>query len=596
MGDKISVIVPLYNAASYMERGIGSLLGQTHGDLELLLIDDGSIDESLALARRMAEADPRVVLLTQEHQGVAAARNKGLQAATGDYLTFLDADDWLDADALERLLALIQQNEADAVFFNSVNEEGKPRVAAPNTGVTDATGLVREMLCYEDENGHFSGYYMSLWNKLFRVSALRAAPGGLGQFDPAIPLLEDGVWLMEHAPCLQKGVLEGYPHYHKLTRETDDGLAARKQREKDFAAGTLRVLQLVSAMGDEANTKLSKEAYLRSLHRLVLLGRASEDAQAEMDALLASVGAPYRDEFLTRELLRGGRGGKAVAPSAVQEAPKSEAADIAAPSADTAIADEPPTPRAEAARLREPTNGTLIQQVRYKIQKNSFLFEELVKRDFKKKYKRTSLGMLWSVLNPLLTLLVMSLVFTQFFGRTMNHYTIYMFSGNLLFSYFRESTVGGMSSLVSNASIFSKVNIPKYMFLLSRNVSSLINFLLTLCIYFVFVIADGLPIAPRFIMLIYPVVCMVAFNIGMGLILSALNVFYRDTHYFYDIFTLLLMYLSAIFYSVDGSAESLRVHQVLPGDRARRQHSQPDVPRTCDRLRAAGGGGGRLNV
>jgi len=201
---------------------------------------------------------------------------------------------------------------------------------------------------------------------------------------------------------------------------------------------------------------------------------------------------------------------------------------------------------------------TLLDEIRYKIEKNKFLFEELVKRDFKKKYKRTSLGMLWSVLNPLLTLLVMSLVFTQFFGRTMPHYTIYLFSGNLLFSYYRESTTGGMSALVSNAGIFSKVNIPKYMFVLSRNVSSLLNFALTLLVYFFFVIMDGLPITPRFLYLLYPIVCMVVFNIGMGLILSALEVFFRDTRYLYDIGTLLLMYLSAIFYSVDNFPENIQ--------------------------------------
>lgn len=100
--------------------------------------------------------------------------------------------------------------------------------------------------------------------------------------------------------------------------------------------------------------------------------------------------------------------------------------------------------------------------------RHRFLFEELVKRDFKKKYKRTVLGMAWSLLSPLLMLLVMKLVFTQFFGRTMEHYTIYLFCGNLVFSYFNESTSQGMTSLVNNAAIFTKVNIPKYLFLFSK--------------------------------------------------------------------------------------------------------------------------------
>ena len=189
-----------------------------------------------------------------------------------------------------------------------------------------------------------------------------------------------------------------------------------------------------------------------------------------------------------------------------------------------------------------------------KIKEKQFLFEELVKRDFKQKYKRTVLGMGWSLLSPLLQLLVMSIVFKQFFGRGMEHYTIYLFCGNLVFSYFKESTSGGMKSLTANRGIFSKVNVPKYMFLLSKNVSSLINFGLTLCVFFVFVIFDKVQIGLHFISLVYPIICLVVFNIGIGLILSALFVFFRDINYLYDIFTLLLMYMSAIFYTVDNMA------------------------------------------
>lgn len=180
-----------------------------------------------------------------------------------------------------------------------------------------------------------------------------------------------------------------------------------------------------------------------------------------------------------------------------------------------------------------------------------FLFEELVKRDFKKKYKGTVLGMAWSILSPLLTLLVMRLVFTNFFGQGMEHYTTYLFCGNLLFSYFSESTSQGMASLMGNLSIFSKVNVPKYMFLFSKNVQTLINFGLTLCVFFVFCIIDGITFTWKFILLLYPIACLVLFNLGMGLILSAMFVFFRDTKYLWTVFTQLLMYMSAIFYTVN---------------------------------------------
>lgn len=195
--------------------------------------------------------------------------------------------------------------------------------------------------------------------------------------------------------------------------------------------------------------------------------------------------------------------------------------------------------------------GNVIKAQVLKIKKYQFLFEELVKRDFKKKYKRTILGMLWSILNPLLQLLVMSIVFTKFFGRGMEHYTIYLFSGNLLYSFFKESTSGGMHSLMQNASIIKKINLPKYLFLLSKQVSSFINFALTLVVYMLFVIGDGVPITWRFFLLLYPILCLAVFNIGVGLILSALFVLFKDIQYLYDVFTMLLMYLSAIFYTVD---------------------------------------------
>lgn len=186
-----------------------------------------------------------------------------------------------------------------------------------------------------------------------------------------------------------------------------------------------------------------------------------------------------------------------------------------------------------------------------KLKRYQFLFEELVKRDFTKKYKRTILGMAWSILSPLLNLLIMWLVFNNFFGNNVDHYVIYLFAGQVVFSYFSDATNLGMSSLVGNAGIFTKVNVPKYLFLLSQNVSALINFGLTLLIFFTFVAIDGVPFTWKFFLLIYPIFCLVVFNLGIGLILSALFVFFRDMQYLWSILTQLIMWMSAIFYTID---------------------------------------------
>ena len=185
------------------------------------------------------------------------------------------------------------------------------------------------------------------------------------------------------------------------------------------------------------------------------------------------------------------------------------------------------------------------------LKEHRFLLEELVKRDFKKKYKGTMLGMAWSVLNPLLMLLIMWVVFSHFFGASIEHYTTYLFCGTVVFSYFNEATSEGLRSLVGNAHIFTKVNVPKYLFLLSKSVQTLLNFAATLVVFFAFCLFDGIHFSWHFLALAYPIAMLLLFNVGMSLILSALYVFFRDMQYLWTVLAQLLLYLSAVFYPVD---------------------------------------------
>ena len=193
-----------------------------------------------------------------------------------------------------------------------------------------------------------------------------------------------------------------------------------------------------------------------------------------------------------------------------------------------------------------------------RFQQYQFLFEELVKRDFKHKYKRTILGMLWSLISPLAQLLVLNVIFVNFFGHKQAHYTVYLFTGLMIFTYFNDATTQGMRALDANAYIISKINVPKYLFVFSRIVSSLINFTLTLVIYLVFVAVDQIPFTFTFLALFYPIVFLTIMNIGLALILSALHIFFKDLEYLYSIFTMLVMYASAIFYSTESFSPGLR--------------------------------------
>lgn len=193
-----------------------------------------------------------------------------------------------------------------------------------------------------------------------------------------------------------------------------------------------------------------------------------------------------------------------------------------------------------------------------------FVFVELVKRDFKKKYKRSVLGVFWSMLAPLCTLFVINFVFSHIWGRTQEHYLIYLFSGWMIFQFYSDATNGGMNSLMANAGIFSKVKVPKYMFLFSRVASSSVNFFLVFLLYLIFVLANGLPFTWKFITLLYPVVCMFLLILGVGLVLSALFVFFRDIQYLYGVFCTALMYFTPIFYTVDMMGDKAWVFYLNP--------------------------------
>jgi ABC-2 type transport system permease protein len=184
-----------------------------------------------------------------------------------------------------------------------------------------------------------------------------------------------------------------------------------------------------------------------------------------------------------------------------------------------------------------------------RFKKYSFLFQVLVKRDFVKKYNRTVLGALWSLLSPLLTVTAQAVIFTHFFGRTQAHFVVYMFIGNVIFGFFRDATVNGMMTIEGNAGIITKIRVPMYLFIFSRNITALINMLLTLLVLVAFCVGDSVPFTWRWLLVPYPIACLTAFNIGAGMLLSGVYVFFRDTRYLYDVFCTILMYFSAIFYT-----------------------------------------------
>ena len=184
--------------------------------------------------------------------------------------------------------------------------------------------------------------------------------------------------------------------------------------------------------------------------------------------------------------------------------------------------------------------------------KYRYLLQNLITRDFKLKYRRSVLGVAWSVLNPLLTCLVMWAVFGALFnqrGQGFEDFPLFLIIGQLMFNFFRESTTMAMESVLKNGPLLRKVYIPKYIFPLEKCCFALVNFFFSLVALFIVALLTWSHISVKTVLLaVYPIVMLFIFSLGIGLILSTLYVFVRDIMHIWEVFCTLLVYGSAIFY------------------------------------------------
>ena len=165
------------------------------------------------------------------------------------------------------------------------------------------------------------------------------------------------------------------------------------------------------------------------------------------------------------------------------------------------------------------------------------LFFQLVSRDIKLKYRRSILGYFWSVLNPLLTMVVMTIVFSSLFAQGIQYFPIYLLIGNMLFSFMTGATSRALPSVLGNAALLKKIYVPKYIFTLAAVTSEFITFLFSLGALIVVIIATKTPLTWRFIFTLIPIVEQYIFCIGLGLFLAQAAVFFRDIQHIWGIFS-----------------------------------------------------------
>lgn len=176
--------------------------------------------------------------------------------------------------------------------------------------------------------------------------------------------------------------------------------------------------------------------------------------------------------------------------------------------------------------------------------------KEVVKRDIKRKYYKSALGVVWTVLNPLLSMLVMTFIFSTLFRRNVENFPIYILCGQLIFGFVSGAGRQSLNAILGNAGYIRSIYIPKYIFVLSQVVESFVDMMFSLIALVLVMIITGAPFTPYLLFLPLVFALTFMFALGFSLILATYGTFLRDLHHLYGIFSTLWMYLSAIFFPI----------------------------------------------
>lgn len=200
--------------------------------------------------------------------------------------------------------------------------------------------------------------------------------------------------------------------------------------------------------------------------------------------------------------------------------------------------------------------GKLLTILKGFMKYKNLLFE-LVSRDIKVRYRRSILGLFWTLLNPILMMLIMTLVFSNIFRFEIKDFPVYFFAANILFSFMIETTTNALHSITGNGNLIKKVYVPKYLFPMSNVFSGIVNLLCSFIAMLIVMAITHVSFYPTLLFAPLVIFYVIIFSLGLGMILATLQVFFRDTAHIYGVFSMAWMYLTPIFYPESLLAEKL---------------------------------------
>ena len=266
----LTVIIPIYNAEKTIKRCLDSVLSQTYKNLQIILIDDGSKDQSLSICSKYEKEDKRVKCYKQNHNGVSRARNLGIEKAEGKYITFVDSDDYIKKDTYEKALKKI--GDTDIImfgFYERYEEADHSKTISPKVeGILNAKDAIYECMIP-------LGYEVTVWNKIYKTELIKRI-----KFDVSLKISEDELWLIKILKTAKKVCLYNEPFYYYVQNK---GSTMRSDSVVDEK--WLTAIKAKKAVVDElANIRrcneLSKAKIYHNLFKLLINSYCSNDCKS----------------------------------------------------------------------------------------------------------------------------------------------------------------------------------------------------------------------------------------------------------------------------------------------------------------------------
>ena len=263
MSPFLSVIVAIYNSEKYLQRCIDSILRQTYRDFELILVDDGSVDRSLEICKEYAKTDERIRIERKANGGCVSARKEGVKAAKGNYVTFVDSDDWIEDDWFEKLSSTVQAHNADILIAGFKIDDGEKIIEVRNeiedgiiSGESDLKRF-KEMMLFSGKFFSF-GVYPSVWNKLYRASIIKNV----------IPTVDESITMGEDValsyPCMERAdiieVVNSFTEYHYCINK-DNSQAMTRVYEASYFEKVYKVYEQLEQKIRNANIQYQLKFY-----------------------------------------------------------------------------------------------------------------------------------------------------------------------------------------------------------------------------------------------------------------------------------------------------------------------------------------------